>query len=993
MKLIVIQLSDMHCEATADSFTRKMEQAVSAIKSQGPFDRAVVVFSGDLTDTANKNEFKAARKVMGYFLSEIGKLVNSFVCLMIVPGNHDMYLPEDSRGVKEIESWDKDEHLPEELERLKQFYNYARSKNCFKKNQLCDNRTINVNGLKIQFCLLNSAPYSTRTPDDKELHYFPPYVADMTTRNAEAQLKITIMHHHFEWFEWSSKEMLKKAIASDDVTFFGHDHKSEASQTHYSNGDDHSIIVGGRFNLNTHEETAFNAVVFNSEDSSIERIEFNWSIEEGIFVPSRQGIIKKKNFSLSPSSDFVEKLVKDTHKISKCFTDYYTIPKLAVEGSAFSSDDFSDSIGVEDIFSILDRDKVIRITGTPGAGKTALLRYLYKESIDRDYLPILVENRDYRDSRIDKMFKDLFDEQYRLPYEHAYEHYVQADDGKKIVFIDNADLISNKKARDKLFSDIIDSGKLLVFTTTEKNQDLVEIVKAKLQEKAASTIDILPMYKETRDILVERVGQIQHKTANDINAIKSALDYMAQCQTGFFSFSPENVLQYIIFFMRGGAQEHKGTQTISLVFENNIKTSILEQTNDTEATLFLSALDYLADKMYFEMKAVEIDVVTLNNLISEFNEKRKAKINSKAFLNTCKSANIIKDGKEPFHVCFYDNSTYAYFVAHALNREFEKDHSNRTKLNYVMEHICFGINDSIIIFLSFIRSNIAIILMIARKAMELLEDYPMWDFEERNIPFLHEKAPIPDTLPTKEEAKAARERVEQVEQERHEAIQFRGIFDYDETDVNKTVFRVQRAHKYVQLVGRALVDQYGSFEADEIDEMIAVLLSAPLKVVYAVLKPYQDHYDDIVSNILAFIKQERPDEAITEEHIRRLLSQSGTNLALNILNDIAFNASNGSTITALRDVDAANATQKIMQLLMEENTGNTPEFVNRAILLREELDKIPYAQLLIALIARKHIIYTGDIDHRQIDKLQSGKVLSKKSKSSLLVDKRKLEKS
>lgn len=751
--------------------------------------------------------------------------------------------------------------------------------------------------------------------------------------------------------------------------------------------------MGGQFNLDISKETAFNAVVFDSEDSSIERIEFNWSIDEGIFIPRNQGSIKKKSFQLSPSPDFVEGLLKDTHRISNRFTDYYTIPKLAVEGSAFSSDDFTDSITVEEIFSILNKDKAIRITGNPGAGKTALLRYLYNESIERGYFPILVKNRDYRDSRIDKMFKDLFDEQYRLSYEHGFDHYLQADDSRKIVFIDDADLISNQKARDNLFADIIDAGKLLVFTTTEKNQDLVEIVKAKLQKKAASTIDILPMYKETRDKLVERVGRIHNKSADDINAIKSALDYMAQCQTGFFSFSPENVLQYIIFFMRGGAQEHKGTQTISLVFENNIKTAVLEQTNDTEANLILSALDYLADKMYFEMKAVETDVVTLNRLIAEFNDKRRAKIDSKAFLDTCKSANIIKDRREPFHICFYDNSTYAYFVAHSLNREFEKDHSKRGKLEYVMEHICFGINDSIIIFLSFIRSNIAIILMIARKAMELLEDYPEWDFEARNIPFLHEQSPIPDTLPTKAEAKAARERVEQVEQERHEAIRFRGIFDFDEADVNKPNFRVQRALKYSQLVGRALVDQYGSFEADEIDEMITVLFSAPLKVIYAVLKPYQDHNEEIVQSISEFIKREAPDEAIPEEQIRRLLSQAGTNLALNILNDIAFNASNRSTIIALREADVANATQKIMQLLMEENAGNTPTFVNKAVQLREELESIPYARLLIALIARKHIIYTGDIDHRQIDKLQSGGVLSRRSKSSLLLDKGKMEKS
>ena len=35
------------------------------------------------------------------------------------------------------------------------------------------------------------------------------------------------MHHSYEWCDWDTKQMLKKAFASDDVTFFGHDHSAE----------------------------------------------------------------------------------------------------------------------------------------------------------------------------------------------------------------------------------------------------------------------------------------------------------------------------------------------------------------------------------------------------------------------------------------------------------------------------------------------------------------------------------------------------------------------------------------------------------------------------------------------------------------------------------------------------------------------------------------------------------------------------------------------
>ena len=159
------------------------------------------------------------------------------------------------------------------------------------------------------------------------------------------------------------------------------------------------------------------------------------------------------------------------------------------------------------------------------------------------------------------------------------------------------------------------------------------------------------------------------------------------------------------------------------------------------------------------------------------------------------------------------------------------------------------------------------------------------------------------------------------------------------------------------------------------------------------LKPYQDHSDDIVHSIIEFAKERMPDEEIKEDYVRKLLGQAGTFIALNIMNDIAYNASNQNTITALRDGPLDNANHKIMLLMMEENIGNTPEFVSRAIILRKKLDSCPYARMLIAQIARKHIIYTTNIDHKQIDRLLSGKVMSSNSKTRLLLEQGKNSKS
>lgn len=986
MKVLIVQLSDIHCESGDKYLTKRFRKAVNAIKTVGKVDKAIFVFSGDLTNKADKNEFKAGKKLLGMFVSELGKTLDcGYIHTKIVPGNHDMLLPDGCRDAKEIERWDKSEHLQEEIDSQKNFFEYSNSKHCFISDKLCDVDTLTLGDVAIQFCLLNSAPFSTREKVDKQFHYFPQYVGEKLSRNPDADLKVTVMHHHFEWCEWDTKELIKKAIASDDITFFGHDHKSEAITTEIAGGVTHNIIMGGEFSLKKNE-CSFNCIVYNSDSADIERFVFNWAENDEIFVKKSQGKINCRKNAITPSEAYIEKLLEDKQGISSRFTDYFVLPKLVAEGEAFSSKDSINYIEIDDIFNAISTDRVIRVTGVSGAGKTTLLKYLYYEAVQRGYYPLFIEKGSYKNSKIDKMLCDLFEDQYLPQSDNGYEKFLQAEDSRKIVFIDNLDLISNDTARANFIVNLLDRGYQVIYSTKEKGQDLEEMAKEHLKQKTISTIDITLFYKETRDKLVEKVGAVYKKNDESINTIKSALDYMVQCQTSLFTFTPNNMLQYIKYYLRNTSVEQKGIQTISMVFEANIRNAILDLEKPEIAALYLSAVEFIADQMYFELRTERIDTSKLEELIKKFNEKRRADINAKRLKDTCLEARIFKDYKDSFCFGFYDKNTYAYFVAKNINKEFERNQANQKKLNYVMEHICFGINDIIVVFLAFIRNNTNIILNMADQVTDLLHEYPEWDFDQKNIAFLHQSSKMAINAPNTKDRKEAHEQIENVEKERHDIVKFRGIFDFDENDVNKERYKILRALKYLQIIGRSFVDQYGDLEAEEIDKIVKSIFSDTQRLVFAFLKPYQERIDGIVRSIVEFSKQEFPDDAMDESAARELIGQVGTILALNIMNDISFNATNGSTIIALREGPTETSNHSILRLMMEENTGNTSEFVSKAVFLRKQLDNSPYAKMLIAQIARKHIIYTSNIDHRQIDKLLSGNVISPNNKANLLLE-------
>ena len=988
MKILFVQLSDMHCLSINRNNTVKIEKAVIALGTLDEVDGAVFVFSGDLANQAKRDEFVVGKQMIGKFLSALSNSLNcGYINAMIVPGNHDIDLSGDNvRTAADIDNWTLDEHLDEEIRRLEAFYNYSTSKHCFEKDKICNVKSINVCGVNIQCSMLNSAPFSTKGRDDKQYHYIPQKYRSSLERSSKADLKISIMHHHYEWCEWNTKEMIKKCIASDDVTFFGHDHKSEQINAKYSDGKEHRIVMGGEFSINLEEDSSFNALIYDTDSLEFSSYTFDWDKDDELFTKHQNETIKKKTFTPTPSPEYLKKLLKDSQNVCESFMDYFVFPKLTGEGEVFESIDANKNITEQVVFEVIKSNRMIRITGDEGSGKTTLLISLYTKSVDQGFVPLIIENRDYRDSKIDKMLTVLFEEQYQKDRRIASDIFEQIDKSKIIIFIDDADLIKSSKARDNLFNIVLDKGYALVYTTKEKDQDIEEIVKNKLQGKDISTICIPPMFKESRDALIENVGRILDKDKDLIEGIKTAFDYMVQSQTNLFTFTPANTLQYVKFFIQNTSVDKSTTQTLSMVFETNIRNSLLQASKrDTVATLYLSVLEFIADKMYFELKTESIDSATYLSILSEFKTKRRAEINERQFLNVCTEANLFVQKEDSFDMHFYDKNTYAYFVAKAINREFEKDSTKLDKIEYVMKHICFGLNDTIILFLSFIRSNTNIVLTISNKANELLADYPEWDFDS-NLQFLRTDSNLSNAVPNKNEAKENTKAIEHIEQQRHNAIQFRGIFDYSEEDVVKQKYIILKAFKYVQMVSRALVDQYGNLEDEEIECILNTIFRIPQKFIYAILNPYQENISTLVKSITVFAKEKMPDEKISESTVRKTLANTATVLALNIMNDIAFNSSNISTISVLKTGPEDSSNHRIMKLMMDENAGNTEAFISSAIELSKEFEKNQYARTLIAQIARKHIMFHQSVDYRTIDRLISGNVFSAKSKPSLLLE-------
>lgn len=103
MKVAIIHLSDFHIKDREHFERAKYNGIISSLNALGELDDYLVVFSGDLANSGDINEYKKSRFLFGQLINGIKQKNNDkFVNLLMVPGNHDLCLPKDARTSEDI---------------------------------------------------------------------------------------------------------------------------------------------------------------------------------------------------------------------------------------------------------------------------------------------------------------------------------------------------------------------------------------------------------------------------------------------------------------------------------------------------------------------------------------------------------------------------------------------------------------------------------------------------------------------------------------------------------------------------------------------------------------------------------------------------------------------------------------------------------------------------------------------------------------------------
>jgi len=1001
MRLLLLHLSDLHIQQRQHIDIDRIEKMINALNVFGEFDECMIICTGDLASSGNENEYKKVNFFIGSLISKLKEKVNNkYINYFFVPGNHDISFNDSNRSSNEVQSfYDNetiDEHLDNEFVLMNNFFKYAERNGCYRYDKICERRFVHFGDYVIQVNLINTAPFSSLEKDDKLIHYFPSEKLQLLNKHDKADISITLMHHSPEWFQWECKKNLNSAIRrGTSILFVGHDHLLTTLDINieYSN-----LIVscGGIYHKDIVSESEFNTILLDTETQCIDSYEFKWNKKESIFC-SKQ-ILKEKNIGknkeLIPNADFIRNLKEDEkRKVTKDFTQYYIFPTITGK----KDDRYSDEKEIEDLedfINEIEEKKHVHIIGHENSGKTTLLKALYLY-YSNEKVPIFFSIEDLKNKRMDRIIKYAFENQY---YEEPvfFEKYKQLDKNYKIAIIDDFDSIKTEKVQKDLINYFKTNFAYIILTTKPYNEfNILDSIKNELtSENLFTEFKIKHFYLKKRQDLIKSVCQItQPMNEEETNVVVNTINNLVRSNFQFFNLDPDFIIQFTQYFLKDyQVQNTKNEFIFSKIFETNIYNSIIQYSKSHLVDITITALEEIAYYVHFNKKD-PLPFKELEEVIDKYNFDYSEKLNSREIVDVACKARIFKNDMDSNSLSFCNKNYLAFFVAKSLNRKYMIDNSI-SDIEYIMRNICFGINSTIILFVSYLASNPKIIMAIHRAAESLMRDWDEFNLDVKNISFLSNINETEEITIDKDDRKKNDDfenRQEEEEEKNKEIVECTNLYDYDEGLVDNLEYRLLRAYKYTDILSKALPSFHNILLKENKMKLLDSIYKYPNKIIYQILKPIDDNFTEYVKEIKQFVDKNnlknKKGEVYKESDIEVLFLRFGITAILTIYDNFAFNATDKRSISILESYDLSNLNYKIFNLLIAENYGKTEELTRKAENIYDNT-KDRNVKRMISLIIRKHLIYNDNIKFSKRQQLVD-KFLGKDARKSLLIESKK----
>lgn len=985
MKILLVQLSDLHLQNFDDFIMNNVNKIVSALNHYGKVTEVVIVLSGDLTQRGNKYQFK----VVGAFLSRLtAKLKESsivkekWINFVVVPGNHDIDMSNGVIEFDKIRQAYKDETveeiITEELIKLDSFFQFAKRNKCFIDDKIVSYKQLHFKGYKLNFCMINTAPFSMldSSNEDKGSHFIDVKKLKGKEYHEKYDLNICVMHHNKEWLNDGQKETFRDFIEEYySIVYIGHEHDGNGESKVVNSGTTAiNEIQGNTLSGDINHKAGFITTIIDTDTNEISVDSFIWNGE--IFSKTDtiiESIIDKSmrysDFRLA--SEFQQSLnVSNGMPVDK----FFVFPEMMY--NIITTEDEIEVIeveGIEDLCSLTKEKKRIILSGDSKSGKTTLLKVIYSNlAVKYDVVPVYLGTEDLRKKKLDKVIKYAFEEQYDINGS-TFEKYLQLDSKRKVILIDDVNKLE-KKTLESLLSYLEDYCSCIIISCDQVfDMNIEKQVADTFSDNAPIRISIRPfMYSKRKELIKRAYGNI--KGIDNIEEAKKEIKYINNYinnSVKYFNLDPEFIINFVAQFAdKHNLQLDESKDIFSIVYENKIRTSLINYLTPKELNGYYTALQEIAYEMHFS-KRVSIRLKDLCIIVEEYNDRYRGEVDSNKLFNAAVKSGILKGDSSAIR--FKDKNLLAYFTALALSRKYDTGKVD-DKVSYILDNICFGINGDIILFMSLIKNSPRILQIIIQSAKVHFNNIAEFDFYKSNFKFL-ENTEIENVnqMPNVKDKKEKELRINKSEKyiKENERIDVVDEYDYDEKERLTFENQILISVKYLELLAKILPSFSHNMEIDQQDELLEQIYTYPNKFLFSVFGFIDERFPVMVQNLydnFIALKKEDDTNGFSKKIIEKRVKDVAANLIVNLYGFVAATSANEKSIKILNEYNYSKSiNHSLMNLFMAGKAGYSGDFSEKAIHLFCKSDDV-LVKSIIRYAANNYLL---DHDVKIINKVQS----------------------
>lgn len=751
-KILILHLSDIHIRTGKEKLFERIEQIYRAVQNLDTEAKTCfLVLSGDMSQSGEIAEYELAKSFYNKLKEYLSRSF-SRVETIIVPGNHDCYLPKDKEDtlrkliITQIHSGQEivldDGIISTCTKALANFYKfseiilgkqYPREVGFREEFSLSDG--------KIVFQCYNTAWMSSRKEIQASLIFPTDSMFEVLDGNS---LHVTIFHHPYNWLRADNAKAFRKRIeTSSHLILTGHEHEFEFYVKTKHDGKNTNYFEGGVLN-ETHEPdvSSFNVLLVDSNARQQRFFHFEWAeslytkYEESDWIPiSVNSGIEGEIFR--PNETFFEFLVdvganfKHPRK-TLTLPDVFVWPDLKDSSTPSDNRPFTIFKGENLTTYISDRKKVL-LVGKDKIGKTTLQRILFC-SLSKGYVPLLLKAdllKEPNEEKIRIILKAEFSKQYS---EKLAEKYEQLKPSERVLLLDDFHKIHlNLRGKNAILKILNNLYGYIVITSNE-DLNLEEMIDIPPEESYLSqfkTFEVMELGYVLREKIIRKWHSLGNEYSLDYEELQTEVRHSHNLITTVLGKNLIPSFPVFTLILLQQIEAGKNTPTANGSFGYMYEfliTEALAQSKFREAEIGTkySYLSYLAFRL-FNGKLYRLDRELFQKIHEQYLKKESLRFSFEGIIEDLIRANILEKKSDGYQ--FKYRYLYYYFIARYYSRNASEE-AIAGSIRLMCSQLYNEDNANIIIFYSYLTQDKAIIAAILNHSRDLYKNYNACDLEK-----------------------------------------------------------------------------------------------------------------------------------------------------------------------------------------------------------------------------------------------------------------------